>query len=285
MSPEQAKGELVDERTDIFSFGVVIYEMLTGRAPFAGDSMSETFANLINAEPQPLSNLAANVPDQLQRIVAKTLRKTKDERYPTMKDVLTDLKDLEGEAHLNRSPSAHANGRGATTKTVGHAVGTAFTSADTAGDVATARPTSSVEYLMSMIKRHKRGALLTAAAVFIAIAAVVYFSYPTSSGERDRFGGGVALCKRERRSQHRIPLGRNQRQHHQQTLATAQPESQLAQLGLALQGTADRPAGGWARAECSGGVDRQNDTTRRRYDHQRRVGGRERQPPAVGRAI
>ncbi len=55
MSPEQAKGEKVDERTDIFSFGVVLYEMIAGRTPFAGDSMSETFANLINAEPQPLS--------------------------------------------------------------------------------------------------------------------------------------------------------------------------------------------------------------------------------------
>ena len=55
MSPEQAKGDRVDERTDIFSLGVVIYEMLTGRAPFAGDSNSETLANLINQEPEPLS--------------------------------------------------------------------------------------------------------------------------------------------------------------------------------------------------------------------------------------
>lgn len=75
MSPEQAKGQRVDEQTDIFSFGVVIYEMLAGRTPFAGDSVSETFANLINAEPQPLSRFTANVPDELQRIVSKMLRK------------------------------------------------------------------------------------------------------------------------------------------------------------------------------------------------------------------
>jgi len=94
MSPEQAKGERVDERTDIFSFGVLLYEMIAGRTPFAGNTMSETFANLINSEPQPLSRFAANIPDELQRIVSKMLRKNKDERYHTMKDVLTDLKSL-----------------------------------------------------------------------------------------------------------------------------------------------------------------------------------------------
>ncbi len=94
MSPEQAKGEQVNERTDIFSFGVVIYEMIAGRTPLAGDSMSETFANLINAEPPPLSRFAEGVPDELQRIIDKTLRKNKDERYQTMKDLLADLKSL-----------------------------------------------------------------------------------------------------------------------------------------------------------------------------------------------
>ncbi len=94
MSPEQAKGEKIDERTDIFSFGTVLYEMITGRTPFAGDSMSETFANLINSEPQPLSRYTANVPDELQRVVLKTLRKKRDERYQTIKDLLIDLKNL-----------------------------------------------------------------------------------------------------------------------------------------------------------------------------------------------
>jgi len=94
MSPEQAKGERVDERSDIFSFGALIYEMLTGRTPFAGDTNSETFANIINAEPRDLAPHAANIPDKLARLVLKMLRKDKKERYQTMKEVLADLKSI-----------------------------------------------------------------------------------------------------------------------------------------------------------------------------------------------
>lgn len=100
MSPEQAKGERVNEGTDIFSFGIVIYEMIAGKTPFAGTSMSETFANLINAEPLPLIRYSSNAPDELQRIVAKTLRKKRDERYQTMKDLLHDLKEVKQELEI-----------------------------------------------------------------------------------------------------------------------------------------------------------------------------------------
>ncbi len=109
MSPEQAKGERVDHRTDIFSLGVVIYELIAGQTPFQSSSMSETFANLINVEPQPLSRYASNVQDELQRIVSKTLRKKRDERYQTIKDLHTDLKtlreNLEFDERLERSQS------------------------------------------------------------------------------------------------------------------------------------------------------------------------------------
>ena len=100
MSPEQAKGEKVDERTDIFSLGVVIYEMIAGRTPFAGDSISETFANLINKNPQPLSRFSADVPNELQRIVRKALQKKCDERYQTARDFMIDLKALLRELDL-----------------------------------------------------------------------------------------------------------------------------------------------------------------------------------------
>ena len=94
MSPEQAKGEAIDARTDIFSLGVLIYEMITGRTPFTASSTSETFANLINRDPEPMSRYVSGVPDELQRIVSKMLRKDPDERYQTMKGLLVDLKLL-----------------------------------------------------------------------------------------------------------------------------------------------------------------------------------------------
>ncbi len=94
MSPEQAKGNKVNEVTDVFSFGAVLYEMIAGRSPFAGNSVSETLANLINKEPAPLVRFSESVPNELQRIVAKTLKKNQEERYQTIKDVLTDLKNL-----------------------------------------------------------------------------------------------------------------------------------------------------------------------------------------------
>ncbi len=95
MSPEQAKGERVDERTDIFSFGAVVYEMIAERTPFGGESVSETFANLLKTEPPPLARYAFDVPQELQRIVSKMLHKDQDERYQTMKSLVADLNKLQ----------------------------------------------------------------------------------------------------------------------------------------------------------------------------------------------
>ena len=94
MSPEQARAGKVDERTDIFSLGVLLYEMIAGGTPFGGDSTLDVFASLVNKDPEPLSRFARDVPDELERIVSKTLRKNPDERYQTMKGLVADLKEL-----------------------------------------------------------------------------------------------------------------------------------------------------------------------------------------------
>lgn len=91
MSPEQAKGEEVDARTDVFSLGVVMYEMLAGVTPFAADSLPESFSNLLNAEPKPLTAHASKFWPQLEKIVMKALSKEREGRYRTAGVLHRDL--------------------------------------------------------------------------------------------------------------------------------------------------------------------------------------------------
>ena len=100
MSPEQARGKNTDARSDVFSFGIVLYEMLTGKVPFTGETMTDVLSSIISTEPQGITSLAPHLPRELQRIVQKTLRKKRDLRYQTTQDMLVDLKDLRDELQL-----------------------------------------------------------------------------------------------------------------------------------------------------------------------------------------
>ena len=94
MSPEQARGEKVDERADIFSLGAVLYEMVTGTSPFAADSMSEKFANLLKADPPAMDLYRHGVPGKLETVVEKMLRKNREERPRSMREVVDELKSV-----------------------------------------------------------------------------------------------------------------------------------------------------------------------------------------------
>lgn len=120
MSPEQARGETLDARSDIFSFGVVLYEMVSGRPLFASTNAATTISAILTLNAPPLARYSTEVPAELERIVEKTLAKDKEERYQNARDLLIDLKRLsqrlELEAELERSRQ-HLTDSGAVLKT------------------------------------------------------------------------------------------------------------------------------------------------------------------------
>ncbi len=104
MSPEQARGWELDARTDIFSFGAVLYEMTTGRAPFDGDTAALIFDAILNRDPTPPSRLEPTLPEAMDRIVLRALDKDRDVRYQTARDLVADLKRLRRDSS---SPKQH----------------------------------------------------------------------------------------------------------------------------------------------------------------------------------
>jgi serine/threonine protein kinase/formylglycine-generating enzyme required for sulfatase activity len=112
MSPEQVRAEPLDGRSDIFSFGVVLYELVSGHQPFAGKTAPETASAILTSNPPPLARFSKDLPAELERIVSKAIRKDPEERYQTIKDLLIDLTSLKNELEfqdrLERSSSSEA---------------------------------------------------------------------------------------------------------------------------------------------------------------------------------
>src|SRR4029450_2912879 len=94
MSPEQARAQEVDARTDIWSLGCVIYEMVSGRMPFEGPSTGDVIGLILHKEPTPLTRYEPEIPAELDRIVTKALEKDREERYQVVKDLALDVKKL-----------------------------------------------------------------------------------------------------------------------------------------------------------------------------------------------
>jgi serine/threonine protein kinase/tetratricopeptide (TPR) repeat protein len=181
MSPEQVRGEALDARSDIFSFGAVLYEMVSGRNPFAAESVGATMSSILTKEPAPLARYASDVPDELQRIVRKALSKDKGGRYQGIKDLLIDLRSLkhelefEGELERSKSPDKSVTSEKP-------AVTDANQPADT-GEVLTLRRASTGAYLVSGINRHRRAVIITLATLVVTIATLAYLFYFSPSSK------------------------------------------------------------------------------------------------------
>ena len=203
MSPEQAMGREVDARSDVWSLGVVLYEMITARAPFEGTSKSHIIVAITDREPLPITHLAPDVPEALEWIIAEALTKDPDERCQTAKEMLGKLRRLKqriesgalptSPSDLSHSVSPHLSRASVTNSNVAR-----FSERDTtlqeagrptaaSGNLSDTRALSSVEFVATQIKQHKKASLAFLVAGLLVASAIGFGLFKLFTQEK-QFG-------------------------------------------------------------------------------------------------
>jgi serine/threonine protein kinase/tetratricopeptide (TPR) repeat protein len=176
MSPEQARGKQVNAQSDIFSFGIVLYEMVTGQRAFKGENALDVIGAILHKEPTPLRQLSPELPNEIERIINKTLRKDADARYQTAGDLLTDLKDakqdLEFRDKLERRVAPQSQEQKKQTIIP--------PSTDAPREVQSS--TSSLEYAVTQAKSHKLTAGIVGLVLLGLISTAGYFAFVSKGG-------------------------------------------------------------------------------------------------------
>ena len=175
MSPEQARGRDLDARSDIFSFGIVLYEMATGRQAFSGSTSAEIFDGILNRAPVPPARLNPEIPAELERIINKSLEKDPGLRYQHAADLRSDLQRLRRDTESSRraAPSAEISS-GITPAILNAAQASGATAVSGSGP---AQPTRSSSSAVAVAKQHKWGTSAIAITVIVVLGAAGYGVY------------------------------------------------------------------------------------------------------------